>query len=302
MKPKPTGWKWETVPPPDWKGEFIVKADNIFIVFVSIILIFLFSLMPIIISSCSKSDNIITLATTTSVYDSGVLDYIVPMFEKNTGYSVRVIAQGSGQALKTGEKGDADVLLVHSKQDEEIFMQQGYGEKRVEIMNNYFIIAGPENDPAGVKHAKNALDALNRIKMNKSMFVSRGDESGTHKKEIILWDMLKIEPFREKWHISAGKGMGDVLLMADEMNAYVLSDKATFLAMKNKLKLKILVYDNREYMKNPYSIITVSSKKHKNVNKTGADKFLEFMISEKVKKLINDFGKEKYGESLFVCE
>lgn len=279
-----------------------MKTDNIFIVFVSIILIFLFSLMPIIISSCSKSDKIITLATTTSVYDSGVLDYIVPMFEKNTGYSVRVIAQGSGQALKTGEKGDADVLLVHSKQDEEIFMQQGYGEKRVEIMNNYFIIAGPENDPAGVKHAKNALDALNRIKMNKSMFVSRGDESGTHKKEIILWDMLKIEPFREKWHISAGKGMGDVLLMADEMNAYVLSDKATFLAMKNKLKLKILVYDNREYMKNPYSIITVSSKKHKNVNKTGADKFLEFMISEKVKKLINDFGKEKYGESLFVCE
>lgn len=279
-----------------------MKTDNIFIVFVSIILIFLFSLMPIIISSCSKSGKIITLATTTSVYDSGVLDYIVPMFEKNTGYSVRVIAQGSGQALKTGEKGDADVLLVHSKQDEEIFMQQGYGEKRVEIMNNYFIIAGPENDPAGVKHAKNALDALNRIKMNKSMFVSRGDESGTHKKEIILWDMLKIEPFREKWHISAGKGMGDVLLMADEMNAYVLSDKATFLAMKNKLKLKILVYDNREYMKNPYSIITVSSKKHKNVNKTGADKFLEFMISEKVKKLINDFGKEKYGESLFVCE
>lgn len=265
-------------------------------------LIFILITLSFLLSSCSKNNNIITLATTTSVYDSGILNDIIPLFEKNTGFSVRVIAQGSGQALKTGEKGDADVLFVHSRQDEENFMQKGFGEKRAEIMSNHFIIAGPQNDPAGVKHAKNALTALTLINKSNAAFVSRGDQSGTHKKEMILWDMIDIKPFAEKWYFSAGKGMADVLMMADEMNAYVLSDKATFLAMQDRLKLKILVYDYSEYMKNPYSIIIVNSQKHKNINKQGAQKFFDFMTSEKVRNIINEFGKQQYGESLFVCD
>jgi tungstate transport system substrate-binding protein len=251
-------------------------------------------------TACGVTGNSsITLATTTSVNDSGLLGILQPVFEKDTGIKIKVIAQGTGQAVKTGESGDADVLLIHDRRSEDKFAESGNGIKRIEIMYNYFVIAGPKGDPAGVKaiEGANASKAFAGIEEKKSTFISRGDDSGTNKKELAIWKAENIKP-EGQWYVSAGKGMGDVLMMASEKKAYTLTDKATYLSMKDKLDLEILL-ENAKDLKNQYTIIAVNPEKHKGINSKGAEKFIKWMISQKALDMINEYGKDKYGQSLF---
>lgn len=264
-----------------------------------LITIFLFSACGEKIPTTNNSDNSLTLATTTSVNDSGLLDYLRPEFERETGITLKVIAQGTGQAVKTGENGDADVLLIHDKKSEEKFVNDGHGLKRIELMYNYFVIVGQKDDPAEIKKSglKDASDALKKIMYGKYTFVSRGDDSGTHKKEISLWKKHNLEPSGD-WYVSAGKGMGAVLTMAGEKKAYTLTDKATYLSMKDKLDLDI-VLENANDLKNQYTVIAVNPEKHAGINNVAAERFINWITSEKVLKMIGDYGKDKYGQSLF---
>lgn len=254
-------------------------------------------------TGCKQSleNKNITLATTTSVNDSGLLDYLKPELEKDTGLSVKIVAQGTGQAIKTGESGDADVLLIHDKKSEEKFVSDGNGIKRIELMYNYFVVVGPKDDPAGItKEAGEKIEAAKAFKLikdTKSPFVSRGDDSGTNKKELSIWKGLGETP-TDDWYISAGKGMGAVLSMADEKKGYTLTDKATYLSMKDKLELQIVVAAAEDLF-NQYTVIQVNPDKHEGINKQGADKFEQWITSEKALKMINQYGKDKYGESLF---
>lgn len=261
----------------------------------------LLSVFLISLASCGQNlqDKNLTLATTTSVNDSKLLDYLTPILEKDTGIKLKIIAQGTGQAIKTGENGDADVLIVHDKASEEKFVSDGYGLKRIEFMYNYFVIVGPADDPAGIKAAgeNNAVEAFKTIAAKKVPFVSRGDNSGTNKKELAIWKTAGIEPSGD-WYISAGKGMGDVLLMANEKKAYTLTDKATYLSMKDKLGLQI-VLENAKDLFNQYTVIAVNPAKHTGINKEGADVFIKWLTSDRTLKLIGDYGKKEYGESLF---
>lgn len=241
----------------------------------------------------------LTLATTTSVNDSGLLGYLKPVFEKDTGITLNVIAQGTGQAIKTGENGDADVLLVHDKKSEEKFISGGFGVKRIELMYNYFVIVGPKDDPAGLKSMadKNAAAALKQVMDKKAVFVSRGDDSGTNKKELALWTTAGVKP-QGDWYVSAGKGMGEVLSMASEKKAYTLTDKATYLSMKDKLDLDILLEDSKDLF-NQYTIMAVNPEKNKGVNNEGANEFIKWMTSKKALDLIGEYGQKEYGVSLF---
>lgn len=266
------------------------------------LLLFLLSLLcALIFTSCGtySDKKVLKLATTTTVNDSGLLGFLIPLFEKDTGIKLKAIVQATGQAIKTGENGDADILFVHDKKSEEKFVSDGNGEKRIEIMYNYFIIVGPMEDTASIKmlQEKNAAKALKQIMDKKASFISRGDESGTNKKESSLWQTMGINP-TGKWYVSAGKGMGEVLSMASEKQAYTLSDKATFLVMKDRLNLQIVLESSRELL-NQYTVIEVNPNKHKGINYEGAQKFVEWITSEKILKLINDYGKDKFGESLF---
>lgn len=249
-------------------------------------------------AACGAADKEVVLATTTSVNDSGLMDALKPVFEKDTGYTLSVISQGTGQAIKTGENGDADVLLIHAKASEEKFVAGGYGLERIEIAYNYFVVVGPKDDPAGLKGQNlSAADAFKKIAETQSPFVSRGDESGTHKKELGIWEAIGIEP-QGDWYISAGKGMGAVLSMADEKNAYTLTDKGTYLSMKDQLDLEIVVNEAPDLL-NQYTVIAVNPDKLEGINKKGAQKFVEWITSDKALKMIDEFGIDKYGESLF---
>jgi tungstate transport system substrate-binding protein len=221
------------------------------------------------------------------------------VFEKDTGVKLKVVSAGTGQAIKTGKDGNADVLFVHDKKSEEEFVSGGDGIERIEIMYNYFVVVGPKDDPAGIKAAgeNNAAAALKKIMDSKANFISRGDESGTHKKELSLWKSLSITP-SGSWYISAGKGMGAVLSMAGEKKAYTLTDKATYLSMKDKLDLQIVLESGNDLM-NQYTVMGVNPEKHKSINKKGAQKFIEWITSDKALKMINEYGKDKYGENLF---
>lgn len=245
----------------------------------------------------TDGDKKVTLATTTSVNDSGLMDFLTPMFEEESGYTLDVVSQGTGQALQTGRDGNADILLIHAKADEEKFVEEGYGLERVEIMYNYFVIVGPSDNPAGIVKGDTAADAFKKIADTKSTFVSRGDESGTHKKELKIWEANSITPEGD-WYMSAGKGMGDVLLMASEEGAYAITDKATYLSMKDKLELDIIVGESDDLM-NQYTVIQVNPDKLEGINKEGSDAYLEWITSEEVLAKIGEFGKEKYGEPLF---
>ena len=245
----------------------------------------------------TAGDKEITLATTTSVNDSGLMDYLTPMFEKETGYTLDVVSQGTGQALQTGRDGNADVLLIHAKADEEKFVEEGYGLERVEIMYNYFVIVGPSDNPAKIGEGDTAADGFKKIADTKSTFVSRGDESGTHKKELKIWEANSIKPEGD-WYMSAGKGMGDVLQMASEEGAYTITDKATYLSMKDKLELDIIVGESDDLM-NQYTVIQANPDKLEGINKEGADAYLKWITSDEVLAKIGEFGKEEYGDALF---
>ncbi len=240
------------------------------------------------------------LATTTSTQDSGLLDELIPAFEAKTGYSVKVVAVGSGAAMKLGQEGNADVLLVHSPAAEKTFMSDDYGTDRQLVMHNDFILVGPAADPAGVKSAESAVDAFGKIAAAQAMFISRGDDSGTNAKELGLWKSAKLDPKGNApaWYIETGQGMGATLTIASEKSAYTLTDRATFLANKSNLALDIL-YEGDNALLNVYHVILVNHEKWPNTNADGAKAFADYIVSKAGQKLISEFGVEKYGQPLF---
>jgi tungstate transport system substrate-binding protein len=244
--------------------------------------------------AASKS---IILATTTSTQDSGLLDVLIPVFEKESGFQVKTISVGSGQAMKMGEKGEADVLLVHSPESEKKFMTDGFGSSRRLVMHNDFIIVGPASDPAKIKGVK-AADALKRIATSGAIFISRGDNSGTHAKEKGLWKGAAINPEGQKWYQQTGLGMGETLNVASEKKAYTITDRATYLSLKKRLGLEILT-DGDSKLLNIYHVIELNTVKWPKVNAQGGKAFADFMVSKKTQGLIGRFGVDKYGAPLF---
>ena len=241
----------------------------------------------------------LVLATTTSTQDSGLLDVILPDFEAQAGVPVDVIAVGSGQAMKLGEDGNADVLLVHSPKAEQAFMDAGHGTRKDAVMYNDFVILGPADDPAAIRGMTSAADALALLASTGSTFISRGDDSGTHAKEKTLWAAAAIEPAGD-WYVSAGQGMGAVLTMANEQQAYTLSDRSTYLARTLEgTDLEVLV-EGDSALFNPYSVITVDPAKNPNIQADLATQFADWIISVPAQELIAQFGVDKFGQGLFV--
>ncbi len=238
------------------------------------------------------------LATTTSTQDSGLLDYLLPDFEKQYNVKVKVVAVGSGQALQIGKDGNADVLMVHSPAAEKTFMENKDGVRREDLMYNDFVIVGPQADPAKIAALKTGVDAFKAIAAAQAIFVSRGDGSGTNTKELGIWKSAGIEP-KGDWYLSTGQGMGAVLTMADEKNAYTLADRATYLTQTQKgLKLKILVEGDKELL-NPYGVIAVDPAKSAKINSELANQFIDWVISVPVQQKIADYKKADFGASIF---
>jgi tungstate transport system substrate-binding protein len=246
-------------------------------------------------SSHLCAQAILKLATTTSTENTGLLKHLLPPFEKQYGVQVRVIAVGTGQALKLGERGDVDVVLVHAREDEDRFVAQGYGLPRRDVMYNDFVLAGPKEDPAGIRGMTSVADALKRLHERRALFVSRGDESGTHIMEKKLWNEERIVP-GGKHYLSAGQGMGAVLTMAGALGAYTLTDRGTFSAYKSKTGLEILVSGDPR-LANPYGIIAVNPARHKDVNVRHALALSDWLVSAEAVQLIRDF--RAGGEQLF---
>ncbi len=266
---------------------------------ISIVLsILLFVSCLYFVTSVSAQQKHIILATTTSTQDSGLLDVLIRIFEKKTGYFVKTIAVGSGQAMAIGQKGEADVLLVHSPDAEIKFVSQGYGINRRLIMHNDFIIVGPEKDPAGIKGIKSSVDSFKKIAKLNSLFISRGDNSGTHVKENVIWKESGIDPTKEKWYQQTGLGMGQTLNIASEKKAYTLADRGTYLALKKRLALGILV-EGDSILLNIYHVIEVNPARWTKVNSAGGKAFADFMVSKETQEIIKTFGVDKFGSPLF---
>lgn len=239
------------------------------------------------------------LATTTSTMDSGLLDVLIPMFEEKSGYIVKPNAVGTGQALAMGDQGNADVLLVHAPADEVKLVQKGTVINRQLVMHNDFIIVGPPSDPAGIRGVEKAADAFKKIAAKQAIFVSRGDDSGTHKKEKEIWKEAGINP-QGKWYQEAGAGMGQTLNIASEKGGYTLTDRGTYLALKKNLNLDIML-EGEKTLLNIYHVMQVNPEKFPGmkINSEGAKAFVDFMVAPETQKVIGDFGKDKFGQSLF---
>lgn len=240
----------------------------------------------------------IILATTTSTQDSGLLDVLLPVFEKKTGYFVKTIAVGSGQAMAMGQKGEADVMLVHSPDAEMKFISAGHGINRRLVMHNDFIIVGPPSDPARIKGTKSAADAFKKIAAAGQLFISRGDNSGTHATEKKIWKATGVKYEGQKWYQQTGLGMGQTLNVAAEKKAYTLADRGTYLAVKKNLGLNILV-EGDALLLNIYHVIEVNPAKWPKANAAGARAFANFMVSKEVQGIIRTFGVKQYGSPLF---
>jgi tungstate transport system substrate-binding protein len=239
----------------------------------------------------------VILATTTSTRDSGLLDVLVPVFEEESGYTLKTIAVGTGKALQMGEEGNADVLFVHAPAAEKEFMEGGFGTERLLVMHNDFVIVGPSSDPAGIKGNTSAQEALDGIAVAEAGFVSRGDDSGTHKKELSLWEAASSMPQGE-WYIESGQGMGDTLRIASEKEAYTLTDRATYLFNRDTLDLDILV-EGDPLLLNVYHVMTVNADKWEHVNKNGGLAFAEFLVKPETQQMIEVYGVDKFGQPLF---
>lgn len=244
-----------------------------------------------------KTDLI--LATTTSTQDSGLLDVLKPDFEEKNNYNLKIIAVGTGQALEMGTRGEADVLLVHAPAAEEELVKSGDAINRQKVMYNDFILVGPAEDPAKIKDLSVA-EALTKITESKASFVSRGDDSGTHKKELELWKKSSLDPKAlGDAYIEAGQGMGATLKIASEKIGYTLTDRATFLAQKKNMPDTEILVEGDESLLNIYHVMQVNDEKHDKVNAEGAKAFVEYMLSEDTKKIIKEFGVDEYGQPLF---
>lgn len=244
----------------------------------------------------------VILATTTSTQDSGLLDLLVPAFQKATGYQVKVIAVGSGAAMQMGERGDADVLLVHSPAAEEKFVADGFGIERTLVMHNDFVVIGPMADPAGLKSVKTVVEAMKKLADRKATFVSRGDNSGTDVLEKNLWKSAGLTaPKGQSWYLETGQGMGATLTVAREKQAYTVTDRATFLAFTGKSDSPILLEGDPALL-NVYHVIVPNPAKLPKTNTEGGRAFKAFLVSADAQKLIGDFGREKYGQPLFFAD
>jgi len=250
------------------------------------------------IAAAQPAQKNVIMATTTSTQDSGLLDVLLPIFEKKTGYFVKTISVGSGQAMAMGAKGEADVLLVHSPAAEKKFMADGNGVERRLVMHNDFIILGPPSDPAKIKGLKKAAEAFKKIAASGSIFMSRGDNSGTHAKEKDIWKAAGVKVEGEKWYQQTGLGMGQTLAVAAEKKTYTLADRGTYLALKKSLGLEILV-EGDGILLNIYHVIEVNPKRWPKANFTGAKTFGDFMVSKETQAIIKTFGVDKFGSSLF---
>jgi len=249
-------------------------------------------------ASIAQENKSIILATTTSTQDSGLLDVLIPVFEKNTGYIVKTISVGSGQALKMGEKGEADVLLVHSPDAEKKLVEQGFGVNRRLVMHNDFVVVGPSNDPARINGSKSAKEAFKKIAEAQAVFFSRGDNSGTHALEKKLWKAADLSVEGQTWYQQTGLGMGQTLNISAEKKAYTITDRGTYLSLKKNLGLNILV-EGDALLLNVYHVMEVNAAKWPKVNSAGGKAFADFMVSKKAQNIIKKFGVENYGSPLF---
>ena len=238
------------------------------------------------------------LATTTSTQDSGLLDVLVPAFERQSGYTVKTISVGTGQAVALGERGEADVLLVHAPDSEKKWMAAGHGIERRLVMYNDFIIVGPPSDPISLAGAKTAIEAMQKIAANGALFVSRGDNSGTHQLELKLWKDSGFDPKGQPWYQEAGQGMGAVLTIANEKEAYTITDRATYLARKATVDLMILAEGYQSFL-NVYHVMVVNPEKGSHINVEGARSFADFVVAPSTQETISTFGVEKFGQPLF---
>ncbi len=274
--------------------------------FISIMLVLTLSFALIGCSTSSSSTAISTspanpeliLATTTSTQDSGLLDVLVPMFEEQTGYHVKTVAVGTGAALAMGQRGEADVLLVHAPTSELPLMESGDCISRKLVMHNDFVIVGPPSDPAGIKGTSDAVEAMTAIANSESVFVSRGDDSGTNKMELSLWGKAGITPSGQSWYQESGQGMGATLTIASEKAAYTLTDRATYLATQANLELDIFTQGD-PLLLNIYHVMQVNPNKSDLINAEGAEAFVNFMVAPETQEVIRTFGVDKYGQPLF---
>lgn len=233
-------------------------------------------------------DTSIVLATTTSTDDSGLLDFILPVFEEQYGATVEVVAVGTGQAIEMGMAGDADVLLVHARSKEDQFVTDGYAKERFDVMYNDFVFVGPADDPAGLADAADLTEALTILSTSGLPFISRGDDSGTHTKELSLWDKAAITPEGD-WYVSAGQGMGAVLTMTDEMQGYTLTDRATYLSMQAEGLPLVILFEGDEALFNPYGVLLVSDEKYPETNTALGQAFVDWIVSVETQELINSY-------------
>ena len=270
------------------------KTKGVLTVLLAIVALLLISSM----TSVQAQEKTIILATTTSTQDSGLLDVLLPVFEKKTGYFVKTIAVGSGQAMAMGQKGEADVLLVHSPAAEKKFIADGFGINRKIIMHNDYIIVGSSEDPAKIKGTKSTPEAFKKIAAAGALFLSRGDNSGTHAKEKDVWKAAGINSEGQKWYQQTGLGMGQTLNVANEKKGYTLADRGTYLSLKKNLKLDILM-EGDAILLNVYHVIEVNPSKWPKANAAGAKAFSDFMIAKETQNMIRTYGVDKYGSPLF---
>lgn len=244
-----------------------------------------------------KPESSMILATTTSTQDTGLLDVLVPAFDKKYGVTTKVIAVGTGEAIEMGKQGNADVLLVHARASEDAFVDSGYGVNRKDVMYNYFFIVGPKDDPAGIASIKDAGVAMQKIYDTQAKFISRGDKSGTNTKELSIWKKYNLKPQGQSWYVEAGQGMGATLTMASEMGAYTLVDSGTWYAFADKVNLKV-VLEGDSVLFNPYGVIAVNPQKYPNIHNNAAMTFIQFITSDEGQQLIREYTKN--GQKLFV--
>lgn len=262
---------------------------------------FLALIMLVMISAVNVSaETRIRCASTTSTQNSGLFDYILPMFEKKTGIKIDVVAVGTGAAIEIGKRGDADVVFVHAKEQELKAVEEGYFVNRHDVMYNDFVIIGPQNDPAKIKGIKSASEAFRKIAESAHPFVSRGDKSGTHTKELAIWEKAGIGPKGQKWYLEGGQGMEKTQRIANEKRAYTITDRGTWLATKEKDKLEmVIVLEGDPVLFNQYGVMAVNPEKHKHVKYREAMEFVNWLISGDGQQAIASF-KDKHGNRLFI--